>query len=69
MVRTVLETVGAGSIASVAWPETYINVETGDYVTDIRKICGATAWRPAVSLADGIRATYEYYLRHRAHYW
>jgi UDP-glucose 4-epimerase len=69
MVRTVLETVGGGQMDFVPWPETYINVETGDYVTDIGKICSATGWRPSTELGEGIRDTFEYYRHHREHYW
>lgn len=69
MVRTVLDTVGSGEQAFIPWPQSYINVETGDYVTDIGKLCGATGWRPSVGLTEGIRATCEYYRRHREHYW
>jgi UDP-glucose 4-epimerase len=69
MVRTVLGTVGGGRMAFVPWPETYINVETGDYVTDIGKLCSATGWRPSTGLADGIGATFEYYRTNQEHYW
>jgi len=69
MVKIVLETVGTGKFEFVPWPESYRNVETGDHVTDIGKICGLTAWRPGTSLAQGIRSTHEYSVQHRAHYW
>lgn len=69
MVATVLQTVGRGRSEHVPWPENYINVETGDYVTDIRAFSAATGWSPATDLADGIIATHAYYRKNREQYW
>lgn len=69
MVMEVVNIVGSGTVAFVPWPEHYINVETGDYVTDIRKIRKATGWQPETSLAAGIRRTFEYYVKYGQHYW
>ena len=44
-------------------------VETGDYVTDIKKLCSATSWSPKVPLREGIGRTVAYYREHRHHYW
>jgi UDP-glucose 4-epimerase len=43
--------------------------EPGDFYSDISKIARLTGWKPATSLEDGVRATVDYYQRHRAHYW
>jgi UDP-glucose 4-epimerase len=69
MVETIMQIVGSGAIEYVPWPEDYVNVETGDYVTDITKICSFTDWRPTVSLREGIELTHKYYLKNRNHYW
>ncbi|MBI5368933.1 MAG: NAD-dependent epimerase/dehydratase family protein [Planctomycetes bacterium] len=69
MVRTIVEGVGAGRAEHVPWPQDYVNVETGDYVTDTRKLCAATGWQPRTGLTEGVRLTIEYYRRHRAQYW
>jgi UDP-glucose 4-epimerase len=69
MVQTVIESVGRGSVAFIPWPETYMNVETGDHITDIRRITTLTGWRPTTDLDAGIRSTVEYYARHRDRYW
>lgn len=69
MVETVVETVGSGSAEYVPWPETYINVETGDYVTDITKLCSTTGWKPLTELPSGIRETVEYYRICGSQYW
>ncbi len=69
MVETIVRTVGDGRIEFVPWPEAYINVETGDYVTDISKLSRLLGWEPAVSLAEGIEQTYRFYKEHHKHYW
>jgi nucleoside-diphosphate-sugar epimerase len=61
--------VGQGNSRSVPWPKDYVNVETGDYITNIDKLQKAIDWKPPTDLVTGIQRTFEYYQRHRAHYW
>lgn len=68
MAETITRVVGKGRVEYVPWPEDYINVETGDYVTDIGKVIRATGWKPTTGLEDGIRRTTEYYGQHLARY-
>ena len=38
MVKTIIQSVGIkGSFQNIPWPKDYINVETGDYITNITK--------------------------------
>lgn len=69
MVKTVIEVVGEGNIDYIPWPENYLNVETGDYLTDITKISRMLGWNPSVILREGIKKTYRYYKRHKVHYF
>jgi nucleoside-diphosphate-sugar epimerase len=69
MVEIVVGTVGQGKVQSVPWPKDYVNVETGDYITNIHKLQDATDWKPRTDLRSGIQHTFDYYQRHRAHYW
>jgi UDP-glucose 4-epimerase len=69
MADVVVATVGRGKVQSVAWPKDYVNVETGDYVTNIAKFCSLIDWRPRVDVRTGIQQTFEYYQRHQSHYW
>jgi UDP-glucose 4-epimerase len=69
MVKTIIYTVGSGRAEYVPWPDNYQNVETGDYVTDIRKICNTTGWSPHVDLEDGIKKVYQYYSKYKSFYW
>jgi nucleoside-diphosphate-sugar epimerase len=69
MVETLVGIVGQGKVQSVPWPKDYVNVETGDYITNIGKLQGAIDWKPRTDLRSGIQHTFDYYQRHRAHYW
>jgi nucleoside-diphosphate-sugar epimerase len=69
MVRLVVDRVGKGSIKHVPWPSNYLNVETGDYITDINKIKQILNWKPEVDLEEGINKTYNYYKKFKKYYW
>ena len=69
MAQEVVSIVGQGSVRFVPWPDQYLNVETGDYVSDITKISTLTGWRPVTSIHQGIELTVEYYRLHGHHYW
>jgi len=69
MVGAVVKTVGRGQLKFIPWPNNYINVETGDYVTDISKAKKILKWRPCVGIRKGVGETYEYYKKYKRHYF
>jgi len=69
MVNMVVDVVGKGKVVYVPWPDDYLNVETGDYLTDITKISKILNWNPSINLEEGINKTYEFYRRHHHHYF
>jgi nucleoside-diphosphate-sugar epimerase len=69
MARMIIDTVKSGKIDFVPWPDEYINVETGDYVTDITKIKRMLNYSPKTGLAQGIESTFGYYKKFQQHYW
>lgn len=69
MVRTVTAVVGQGSIEHVPWPRAYVNVETGDFVADIRRLSGAISWKPDHDLDSGVEKTFAFYKKYGQHYW
>ena len=69
MVELIVATVGSGRVEYVPWPDTYFNVETGDYTADIRKITNTTDWKPHTDLKTGIELSYQYYSKNRDCYW
>jgi UDP-glucose 4-epimerase len=44
-------------------------IDIGDYWGDYSAFSRATGWQPSVPLADGIRATADFFARHRSEYW
>lgn len=68
MIKAVVEAVGSGDYVHVPWPDNYLNVETGDYVTDIGKISKMLDWQPSVSLEEGIEKTVSYYRQYKSYY-
>ena len=69
MADLIAEEIPGTVVTSVPWPANRAFVETGDYLTDVKKFCSATSWSPKVSLQEGIRRTIAYYREHRRHYW
>jgi UDP-glucose 4-epimerase len=69
MARLVAAAVPGTEVRQVPWPPDRYFVETGDYLSDIGKITGATGWRPQTTLRDGIARTVEFYRQHRDKYW
>jgi len=69
MAETIVHTVKGGAVEFVPWPTDYINVETGDYVTDIACIRDVIDWRPATEFHAGVELTCEYYRKFKHHYW
>jgi nucleoside-diphosphate-sugar epimerase len=54
---------GGGSVEHVAWPPLAQQVETGDFVADIRRIEGELGWRPTIGLRHGLEQTIAFYRR------
>jgi nucleoside-diphosphate-sugar epimerase len=45
----------------IPWPKDYLEVETGDYTTDISKILHDTGWKPEISIEEGIKLSIRHY--------
>jgi nucleoside-diphosphate-sugar epimerase len=64
-----VDVVGAGAIETVEWPPDKAKIDIGDFEGDFSRITAELAWRPAVSLREGIERTVEFYRLHGEHYW
>lgn len=69
MVKSIIEIVGRGKVKYQPWPKDYLNVETGDYITNISKIKSVLNWKPKTSLNDGIVNTVNFYQKFKSNYW
>lgn len=69
MAEMIVEIVGNGKVTYIPWPDNYLNVETGDYVTDITKIFKMIGWNPGINLRLGIKKTFAYYQKYKDYYF
>jgi UDP-glucose 4-epimerase len=69
LAELLIEIAGRGSYSLVPWPDNRKRIDIGDYYGDYRKIRAKLGWRPSVSLEEGLRRSFEYYDKHRQHYW
>ncbi len=68
MVEIIIDVVKSGKIEFVSWPNNYLNVETGDYITDITKITSQLKWKPFFEIQEGIQKSYDYYKKYLDYY-
>ena len=57
MAQLVVKIVGSGRIEHQPWPPLVHEIDTGDFVADVTRIEHEIGWRPATSLAHGLRRT------------
>ena len=69
MVKRIIRVVGDGSFQNIPWPEDYINVETGDYITNIDKAKKILNWTPNTDFDTGVSKTVEFYSKHFSEYF
>jgi nucleoside-diphosphate-sugar epimerase len=56
-----LEVAGQGKIVRVPWPEEYLAIETGDYLSDISLARTELDWSPSMDIREGITRTVSSY--------
>ena len=66
MAHTIVDLAGGGRVEHVEWPALAAQVETGDFVPDITRICREVGWVPAVPLRDGLERTIAFIRAHGA---
>ena len=59
-----IKVAGRGSVKYVEWPASKKAIDIGSFYADSTKFKRTTGWTPAVSLADGLRRTVEFYRAH-----
>ena len=60
---------GSGSYEVVPFPQERKIIDIGDYYGNYDKIKDLLGWEPKTSLAEGLRATVEYYEHYSEYYW
>jgi len=64
-----IEVNGSGNYTIRPFPADRKQIDIGDYYADYSKIQNTLGWQPRVRLREGLTRTFEFYRKHRAHYW
>lgn len=59
---------GASEVRLVPWPDEHARVDIGSFTTDSSRIADELGWKAQIGLADGVRATFDFY-RQQPAYW
>lgn len=59
----------SGDYEIIQFPEDRKAIEIGDYIADYSKIKNTVGWEPKITLEEGLKRTFEYYTKHKEHYW
>ncbi len=62
--KTIVQTVGSGSVQFVPWPHDRAQIDIGDYFGDFSLAKRALGWTPKTSFDEGVAATAAYYKGH-----
>lgn len=68
MVHNIIDIIGKGAVAHVAWPHNYEKVETGDSIPDISKLKKLSGYTSLTNLQEGIQNTFKYISKEWIHY-
>jgi UDP-glucose 4-epimerase len=63
--ETIVRLAGRGTVRRLPWPEDALQVETGDYASDMRKLEAALGDLDLTSFEDGVRETIAFYCDQR----
>ena len=55
MAELIIKKVGKGAVKYVKWPDDFLILETGSYISDIRKIKRELGFSPKISFEEGIK--------------
>lgn len=58
MAKIIIKTAGKGKLVYSSWPKEFKSVETGDYITDIKKIRKELKFKPLIDFKTGVFKTY-----------
>ena len=68
LVELMIGIAGGGRFRCIPWPPEKKLIDIGDFYSDWSKIASTLGWRPTISLADGMKRTFDFYRAHFDHY-
>ena len=68
LVEMLVSIAGAGRYRFVDWPDEQKAIDIGDFTTDSSLIAATLAWRPTITLREGLARTIAFYREHLGHY-
>jgi UDP-glucose 4-epimerase len=63
-----IDIAGSGRVEYVDWPAEKKAIDIGSIYTDSSKFTRATGWTSAITLAEGLRRTVDFYRQHLGQY-
>jgi UDP-glucose 4-epimerase len=69
LVETMIDVYGKGNYELIPFKDDLKKIEIGDYIANYEKIKNTVGWQPKISLEEGLRSSFDYYEKHRNHYW
>lgn len=69
LVEKMIKTYGRGDFEIVSYPQEAQKIEIGNYVANWTKFKNVTGWEPKVSIEEGLKKTFEYYIKNKINYW
>jgi UDP-glucose 4-epimerase len=68
LVDVMIRTAGSGRSRCTPWPAEKKAIDIGDFYADSSKIRATLGWQPSVTLAEGLKRTFDFYRQHFDHY-
>lgn len=68
-VKKAIEIFGKGTYSIIPFTKERKRIEIGDYVADYTKIKKQLGWKPIINIETGLKMTFDYYIKHKKHFW
>jgi len=69
LVETMIDVYGKGNYELIPFKDDLKKIEIGDYIANYEKVKNTVGWQPKISLEEGLRSSFDYYEKHKDHYW
>jgi UDP-glucose 4-epimerase len=67
--ETIVQLAGSGRCEFFPFSKERLQLEPGDFYSDISRVSALLGWKPRFTLQEGLESTIEYYREFQSHYW